>query len=445
MNLLLATYSFYPYQWGGTEVYVTGLAKYLNQQGNNVIIIAGTTPEAFINYPVFYEDEQLKTVQYFFEEIMVVGVIMKNRNTTEIYSKFRAEWAESWIKLLQLLPVQQWDILHMHANTAAIGRSLIEAGKQHSKYIKIVASYHIPNSCVKGTLLYGNTNTACIVKPSVEICTACSISSKTQWPIHITKAFSLLIPVIQSEKWPTSFRLKFLVSQFISGFKSFDAAVDMWQVFSDQIKNILSLNGIPQKKIVQLRHGVNELFFLNDVQLYQSKSEQVENVFLYVGRFDKFKGFYTLLKSWMSLPENNTKVLWIMGENQSADPQTEAYIQQAAHRKDINWLGKLPQEKIAGLMQQAHCAIIPSEWVEIGPLVFHEAIAAGCDVITTNIGGCRELADRYSKKSQLYEPGNVDQLAKLITDFKYSGSKETPVTQTQHYQKVLQSYQVIVP
>ena len=134
-----------------------------------------------------------------------------------------------------------------------------------------------------------------------------------------------------------------------------------------------------------------------------------------------------------------------MGENQSADPQTEAYIQQAAHRKDINWLGKLPQEKIAGLMQQAHCAIIPSEWVEIGPLVFHEAIAAGCDVITTNIGGCRELADRYSKKSQLYEPGNVDQLAKLITDFKYSGSKETPVTQTQHYQKVLQSYQVIVP
>ena len=401
-------------------------------------------PQAFIDHPVFYEDDQLKSVQYFFEGVMVIGVIMKHTSTTEIYSKFRLNWVSSWLELLQKLPVKHWDILHIHANTAAIGRSLIKASKLHSANIAVVASYHIPTSCVKGTLLYGNSNIACTVKPSVEVCTACSISSKTQWPITVTKVFSLLMPIIQSERLPTAFRLKFLVSQFINGFKSFDAEVDVWQVFSEQIKNILLLNEVPQRKIIQLQHGANEVFFLDNVQSYQSKSAQQGNVFLYVGRFDKFKGFYTLLKSWMSLPENNTKVLWIVGENQSADPQTERDIQQAFHRKDINWMGKLPQEKIAALMQQAHCTIIPSEWVEIGPLVFHEAIAAGCDVITTNIGGCRELASLYSKKSHLYEPGNVGQLTKLIANFKYSGNKEIPVTQTQHYQKVLQSYQAIV-
>ena len=398
-------------------------------------------PQAFIDNPVFYEDDQLKTVQYFFEEIMVIGVIMKDTNTTEIYSKFRTSWVPSWLKLLQQLHVQQWDILHMHANTAAIGRSLVMASKLHSNKIAVVASYHIPTSCVKGTLLYGNSNIACTVTPTVEICTACSICSRTQWPIKITKLLSSFMPIIPSEKWQTSFRLKFLVSQFINGFRLFDEGIDIWQVFSTQIKNILLLNDVSSKKIVQLTHGVNEAFFSDNVQSYQDRMERQQNVFLYVGRFDKFKGFYTLLKSWDSLPDNNSKVLWIVGENQAADPETEKYIQQAAHRKDISWMGKLPQEKIAEVMQKAHCIIIPSEWVEIGPLVFHEAIAAGCDVIATTIGGCQELADLYSKKSQLYEPGNVGQLAKMIADFKYSGSKEIPVTQTQHYQKVLQSYQ----
>lgn len=401
-------------------------------------------PQAFIDHPVFYEDDQLKTVQYFFEEIMVIGVIMKDTNTTEIYSKFRTSWVPSWLKLLQQLPVQQWDILHMHANTAAIGRSLVMASKLHSNKIAVVASYHIPTSCVKGTLLYGNSNIACTIKPAVEICTACFISSRTQWPIKVTKLLSSLIPMLPSEKWQTSIRLKFLVSQFINGFTSFDAAIDVWQVFSAQIKNILLLNDVSSKKIVQLTHGINEVFFSDDVQSYQDRMEQQGNVFLYVGRFDKFKGLYTLLKSWNSLPENNSKVLWIVGENQSADPETEKYIQQAAHRKDINWMGKLPQEKIAEVMQQAHCIIIPSEWVEIGPLVFHEAIAAGCDVIATNIGGCQELAKLYPTKSQLYEPGNVGELAKKITDFRYSGIKEIPVTQTGHYQKVLQLYQAAV-
>ena len=401
-------------------------------------------PQAFIDYPVFYEDDQLKSVQYFFEEIMVIGVLLKDASKTEIYSKFRTDWISSWLKLLQKLPVKYWDVLHIHANTPAIGKSLVKACKLYSERIVIMASYHIPTSCVKGTLLYGSNNTACKVKPSVEICTACSISGKTRWPLNIAKGFSSHLPIIQSDKWPTSVRLKFLVSEFINGFKSFDADIDVWQVFSTQIKNVLLLNNVPSKKIVQLRHGVNEVFSYDNARSYQYRMEQQRNVFLYVGRLTKFKGFNTLLKSWMSLPENNSKVLWVVGENQAAEPVIEKYIEQAVNRKDIKWIGKLPQEKIADVMQQAHCIIIPSEWVEIGPLVFHEGIAAGCDVITTGIGGCLELANLYSKKSHLYEPGNVGQLSKLITNFSYSGITEIPITQTVNYKKVLQLYQAAV-
>ena len=424
-------------------MYVAGLAKYLYRLGNGVTIIAGMAPQAFIDHPVFYEDDQLKAVQYFFEEIRVIGVILKNTSTTEIYSKFRVNWVSSWLKVLQQLPVQQWDILHMHANTPAIGRSLVQAAKLHSKSMTVVASYHIPTSCVKGTLLYSNSSIECNIKPTVHICTACCISTRTQWSINVTKLLSSFMPMVASEKWQTSFRLKFLTEKFISGFKLFDAEIDAWHVFSTQIKKILLLNDVPSKKIIQLRHGVNEVFFSGNVQSNDDRTERQGNVFLFVGRFDKFKGFHTLLKSWNSLPENSSrKVLWIVGENQSADSATEKYIQEAAYRKDINWMGSLPQETIAAVMKQAHCVIIPSEWVEIGPLVFHEAIAAGCDVITTRIGGCLELANLYSKKSHLYEPGSTGELVKLITDFKYSGIHEIPITQTKHYEKVFQSYQL---
>lgn len=444
VNILLATYSYYPYNWGGTEVYVSGLAAYLQQQGHQVTIIAAMPKRAFEEHPVFFEDSNLKAVTYSFDEVKVIGVLLKGSTTADIYSKFRKEWVQSWSTLLTSSERGKWDVLHLHANTAAIGHSLLKAARVHSDGIKIIASYHVPVSCVKGTLLFANSMRECAVKPSVNTCTACCISSQQNLPYQITAVATAAMPLLRFEKLPVALRIKYLVKQFIAAFTAFDEDIDLWHVFSDQINGILQLNGVKRKKICLVRHGVHPDFFESNQEMLEERKHQQKIIFLYAGRFDKVKGFTTLLKAWCSLPEIKERELWVVGDKQTNDAAIEKWMEVSSRRKDICWLGAKSQQELSRVMKKVHCTIIPSEWVEIGPLVFHEAIAAGSDVIASGIGGCKELAGLYYKKAGLFEPGNSAALSGSILNFKYSSISLSPLLQASNYQLVATSYSQLV-
>ena len=438
MNILLATYNYYPYNWGGSEVYVSGLATYLKTKGNNVIIIAATAPEAFEDHALFYEDKNLKAVQYLHNDSKVVAVYFHHTSTTEIYTKYNPDWVNSWNSLLQKISID-WDILHVHAHTAIIGRALIEGVKKLYPLSKVVVSYHTPLSCVKNTLLIGKSIKDCTVTPGVNICTSCVLSENSGFPINVLRPLTHLLPAFRSESLPTAVRIKYLVNKFIESFKFFNSNIDQWHVFSEQIKQILLLNKLDVSKIQLLPHGVNPVFLKNENIILRT-SIQSPLIFLYVGRFIKIKGFHTLLKAWCSLKESSERKLWVIGELQEEDKELQKLIEKTGQRKDINWHGKKDQEEIATIMQQVHCTIIPSQCVEIGPLVFHEAIASGSDVITSNIGGCKELAVVYKNKTTLFIAGNPGDLANKIINFKYSHSKTHVTAQYENFEKVSMCY-----
>lgn len=440
MNILLATYSYYPYHYGGTEVYVAGLAGFLKNKGHSVTIIAGMPPKAFAEHPVFYEDEQLKTVRYEYEGIEVVGVILNDESTTEIYKKYRNAWSRSWRIVLDKLGKQKFDILHLHANTSPVGENLIEAVKSKSPQVKCVASYHLPISCAKGTLLFGNTLQACGIAPDINICTACTLASKLHWSLTLSKPLVKAMPLIGSEFFPTGFRLKYLLKEFIQSFQSLNSSINIWHVFSKQIQEILLLNKVNSNKVILLKHGVHPCFFVDGDASIHERSVGKEILFLYAGRFDKVKGFFTLLKAWDSLPEKPGRKLIIAGQNQIGEQAIENLLQQFSQRQDVEMVGTLSQQELAMLMKRVHCTIIPSEWIEIGPLVFHEAIAAGSDVIASDIGGCKELSEKYFKKSKSFNVGNSASLKKTIENFTYSSAKMQTTTQLDNYNAVELSY-----
>ena len=89
-------------------------------------------------------------------------------------------------------------------------------------------------------------------------------------------------------------------------------------------------------------------------------------------------------------------------------------IKKTSNRKDIIWLGSLNQQEIAKIYLSVNTVIIPSEVYEIGPLVFHEAIASGCSVISSDIGGCKELAQYYHDNSATFKTGDATDLSKKI-------------------------------
>lgn len=397
-------------------------------------------PKAFEDHDMFFEDTHIRTVEYFQNEIRVIGVIMKETTVTDIYRKSRPEWDVSWNAVFNKLHIPYWDILHIHANTSAIGISLIKGAKLHSPSLKVVASYHLPVSCVKGTLLFGNKMKLCPVTPSVNICSACFISDKKDLPLSLSKLIINLLPKLENEKLSTQLRLKYLVNEFIHSFDLFDKEIDQWHVFSEQIREILLLNGIEIDKTLLLRHGVNPVFNLDhEISIVKRKNSK-QTTFLYVGRFDKAKGFITLLKAWCSLSESPDRILYVIGEQQNEDGIIEKWLGIAKNRRDIKFFGKKEPKAIAELMKEVHCTVIPSEWIEIGPLVFHEAIASGSDVLAANLGGCKELGEFYSAKTSTFQPGKKSDLKEKILQFQFSGSSLKVTSQLENYKEVLDSY-----
>ena len=57
----------------------------------------------------------------------------------------------------------------------------------------------------------------------------------------------------------------------------------------------------------------------------------------------------------------------------------------------INKLGNLPQKDLLPKLQFYDLAVVPSIWMETGPLTILEAFAAGIPVAGTNLGGIKEL------------------------------------------------------
>jgi glycosyltransferase involved in cell wall biosynthesis len=137
---------------------------------------------------------------------------------------------------------------------------------------------------------------------------------------------------------------------------------------------------------------------------------------VYAGRWERIKGIYTLLKAWLTTPDDGSrKRLVLASRKPDVVPQElQELFERISARNDVVLAGNLAQTQLSELYRQSHYVIIPSECVETGPLVFHEAVASGCRVISSNIGGCFELSTVYPGVSETYEVGDAAALTAKI-------------------------------
>lgn len=439
-DIILANFNYYPYHFGGTEIYVHNLASFLKQKGHRVTIFAAVPEEAFTQNDIYYEDDCLCAVNYNYEKINVVGVKLKKLTTQDIYLKYQNAWVESWRGLIQKLNFNSNTILHYHAHSAVISTAIAEALKQTAPLVRIVSTYHTPLSCPKGSLLFGNTNKSCYVVPKAHTCTSCIVAEKLQISIQVANLISMPLSYTDSaHKYWIGFKLKSLVSQSIKSFQALVKITNQWHVFSEQMLNVLQQLGVARSTILCHRHGIESSFTANE----SIKKKIDKSIFLYVGRFEKIKGFCTLLKAWLILPESTVRELRIIGRSTNDTNEITRLINKAKKRKDIIWLESLSRSDIKKEYEKAHAVIIPSECAEIGPLVFHEAMAFACNVIASNIDGIKELSDYYGETGiELFTMANVQSLMKRINDFVYIEKNELkmPSTYEQVFERIYTSF-----
>ncbi len=144
-----------------------------------------------------------------------------------------------------------------------------------------------------------------------------------------------------------------------------------------------------------------------------------ENVILYVGIIDSRKGVDTLVKAWIEHREEvpNTTLLLVGPLYEKATPQwSDSFYRfiksQVESVKDssIKLLGK--KNNIAEYMKVADAFVLPSQ-AEGMPNVILEAMSSGLPIISTNIGGSRDLV-RHGQNGYLFNVGDSEELGKLM-------------------------------
>jgi glycosyltransferase involved in cell wall biosynthesis len=159
---------------------------------------------------------------------------------------------------------------------------------------------------------------------------------------------------------------------------------------ADTVRDSMIQNGMPPEKVVTMHNGFNHLFLARQTEYSQNWRQKLltdgrQYLAVYAGGLYPFKGVDMLVDVAEKLPDVQFA---IAGGSES---QVTAYQQLAKDKQvnNINFLGYLPQNQLASLLQAAdilthpHCLTEAATFTS--PLKFFDYMASGTPIVATEI------------------------------------------------------------
>src|SRR5207253_615121 len=110
----------------------------------------------------------------------------------------------------------------------------------------------------------------------------------------------------------------------------------------------------------------------------------------FLGRIESRKGVETVIDAMNLIPDLDV-ALHIYGIVQdSANRSVWNALKNGHSDARISFFDPVPHETVVSLLKKYHVLAMPTQYVETGPLVVLESLAAGTPVIGTNFGGIAE-------------------------------------------------------
>jgi glycosyltransferase involved in cell wall biosynthesis len=392
MKILHVPFHFFPDAVGGTEIYVSSLAKELMRRNIDSEIAAPDTENAR------YRHDGLCVHRFrVSDEIDDVG---------RLYDEGDEDAAAGFGSILDSVCP---DIVHLHAlNRGVSVRTLHEAKKRR---ISVAFTYHIPGvTCPRGTLLrYGHE--ICDGRWDLRTCTGCTLHSlgapeplsraAARIPVAIGR---MLASTRKSGRMWTALRMTDLQSQRQRLLSLFLNDVDRIVTLGHWTKEVLVANGIPERKIVTSLHGIA---FSNGDPLSGRDGQEAAGLpvkMVFLGRLYSMKGLHITVQA-IRHARQLPVTLDIFGVIQ--DEESRNYRRRlealAAGDSRIRFCEPVPPADVLRCLQAYDVMAVPSLWLETGPLVILEAFAAGLPVIGSNLGGIAELVE-HNTNGLLVEP-----------------------------------------
>jgi glycosyltransferase involved in cell wall biosynthesis len=375
-------FGYLPDTMGGTEVYVAGLAQQLRMFGVSSSIIAPG-----------------KASEYVHDGIGVTRIPASPQLSLEaLYGDGDVSAARQFGHVLDSVKPS---VVHFHALTA--GASLAAMREAAHRQISAVLTFHTPTvTCLRGTMLLWGRN-PCDGLMRATRCAACNLHGlgMPKWIARgialIPERLSRLAARRAPAKLATVLGMRWLATV---RHKTSRASFELCQFIvspCNWVSQVLTLNGVPASKLILSRQGLALSGLDHDAALPKRAVHDGGDNHAYpslrlvfLGRIHPTKGLHTLLQA-LALNPQLAVTLAIYGAWSADDAYANEILKLAAMDFRISVQAPLPHEKVVSALAAYDAVVVPSEWLETGPLVVYEAFAAGLPVIGSNLGGIAEL------------------------------------------------------
>ena len=151
---------------------------------------------------------------------------------------------------------------------------------------------------------------------------------------------------------------------------------------------------VPQNKSIVIRNAIEKISFS------KKPSDKINLIY----HTTPWRGLKILLKVFKKLNLENVELnvcssTIIYGEKFDSllGKTYEELFNECKNTKNVNYFGFLKNEKIIEKLKKMHIFSYPSIWPETSCIAAIESMAAGCEVVTTNLGALSETCSPFGK------------------------------------------------
>lgn len=187
---------------------------------------------------------------------------------------------------------------------------------------------------------------------------------------------------------------------------------------ADPIRESMIQCGMPPAKVIKLHNGFNQVFLERHpeaAKVWREKLlvEQRQHLIVYAGALRNFKGIDLLIEVAKTIPQ----VQFAFAGGNESEVQHYQQLAQEQQTPNVNFLGHLPQNQLASLLQAAdilahpHCSGQAANTTS--PLKLFDYLASGTPIVATEIPPLMEFKSS-SAIAGWCEPDNPTQLAQCL-------------------------------
>jgi glycosyltransferase involved in cell wall biosynthesis len=290
---------------------------------------------------------------------------------------------------VELLADFQADVVHLHSFSDSCGLSHARAAKAFGA--RLVVTVHAPGfTCIKGNLI-DSSGKICDGVMRQQRCTRCRLHNG-----GLPRPLAALVAL--QNGWPLGPELpgtiahvltaRQLTAAFQAAWRELAELADGIHVLADWSRQVMLRNGVPEQKLHLIRTA-------GPPALPPRQRRPMEDGVLrlvYWGRCHPVKGLHLVVEAIRRMPLPSPIHLDFYGPYWDS-PYGKRLAACMDGDKRFRLMGNLPKDQLLPRLQNYDLAVVPSTWLETGPLTVLEAFAAGLPVAGSDLGGIKELLE----------------------------------------------------